>query len=97
MIYDSNFNFLFKQKNIYSKPPNINTLFEKSTLEKIKEHTIKLSEDFPNFIRVDLYIFHNEIYFSELTFASSTGFPMDRYEKYIKDAVANFSLKIDYY
>ena len=97
MIYDSNFNFLFKSKTVNVKPPNINTLFEKNVLEKIKEYSLKLSEDFPNFIRVDLYIFHNEIYLSELTFASYSGMPMDRNEKYIIDAMTNFSLKIDYY
>ena len=97
MIYDSNFNFLFKSKTVNVKPPNINTLFEKNVLEKIKEYSLKLSEDFPNFIRVDLYIFHNEIYFSELTFASYTGLPMDRDEQYVKEAMANLSLKIDYY
>ena len=96
MIYDSNFNFIFKNKNINAKPVNMSDLFEKSVLEKAKEYAIKLSEDFKNFIRVDLYLFHNGIYLSELTFASYTGKPMDRDEKYVKDAAANFSLKIDY-
>ena len=96
MIYDSNFNFIFRNENIKVKPVNISDLFEKNVLEKVKEYAIKLSEDFKNFIRVDLYVFHNEIYLSELTFASFTGKPLDRDEKYIKDAAANFSLKIDY-
>ena len=96
MIYDSNFNFIFKNKNINAKPVNMSDLFEKSVLEKVKKYAIKLSEDFKNFIRVDLYVFHNKIFLSELTFASLSGKPMDRNEKYVKDAAANFSLKINY-
>ena len=44
--------------------------FDKNVLNKMKLIAIKLSEDFKNFIRVDLYIFHNKIYLSELTFVS---------------------------
>ncbi len=49
--------------------------FNKSILDQLKYYAIKLSEDFPNFVRVDLYIFHEEIYFSELTFDSHAGKP----------------------
>ena len=58
---------------------------------------IKLSEDFPNFIRVDLYLFHGEIYLSELTFASANGLYDRRREKYITDSMKNFSMIDNYY
>ena len=96
VIYDPNYNFLYKKRNIAQEHVNITDKFEKNTLEKIKQYAIKLSEDFPIFIRVDLYIFQNKIYLSELTFASYNGKPFDSKEKYIKDSVINISLINDY-
>ena len=49
--------------------------FDEKILKKLKEYAFKLSEDFPNFIRVDLYIFHKKIFLSELTFDSHDGLP----------------------
>ena len=92
IIYDPNYNFLFQNRRRRQNPLNIFDKFEKNTLEKIKQYAIKLSEDFPNFIRLDLYIFHNQIYLSELTFASYNGYLMDPKEKYVQESVANFSL-----
>ena len=96
-IYDKNYNFIFKDKETKSEPFNLNTLFKKEILQQLKSYAIKLSEDFPNFIRVDLYLFHDKIYFSELTFASYNGLPMYRNEKFIKAAMENFSRIDDYY
>ena len=90
-FYDNCFNFLFKDKRERMAPLNLISLFKKDTLEQIKKYAIKLSEDFPNFIRVDLYVFHDEIYFSELTFASYSGQYMNREEKFVKDCMKNFS------
>ena len=97
LIYDKNYNFKFRNNHYQIKPLNIKAMFKKDILEKIKAYAIKLSEDFPNFIRVDLYIFHNNIYLSELTFASSDGLPLDKNETYILDAVKNFSRVDNYY
>ena len=66
LIYDEHFNFLFKEKRIKEAPLNITFIFTNNILKKLKKFAFKLSEDFPNFIRVDLYVFHNKIYFSEL-------------------------------
>ena len=97
-LYDANFNFLFKNKKDNFIPLNITSKFPNFILQELENYAIKLSEDFPNFIRVDLYIFKNKIYFSELTFASFNGFPtMFREEKYVKDAVLNFTRIDDYY
>jgi hypothetical protein len=96
-IYDTNYNFIFKNKKIDVNPLNITTNFKKDVLEKIKEYAINISKDFPNFIRVDLYIFHDKIYLSELTFTSFNGLPMDGEEKFVKDAIKDFSLIYDYY
>ena len=65
--------------------------FDKSEL---KDYAIKLSEDFPNFVRVDLYLFHNKIYLSELTFDPQNGRPFLRYLELIKKAAKNMK-KID--
>ena len=96
-IYDTHFNVLFHYKKIKESPLNITCKFKKDILEKLKKYAIKLSEDFPNFIRVDLYIFHDKIYLSELTFASYRGIPMDGKEKYVKDSMRSFSRIDDYY
>ena len=84
-------------KIIYIKSLNIKSMFKKYILEKLKTYAIKLSEDFPNFIRVDLYVFHNNIYLSELTFASFDGLPLDINATYIIDSVKNFSRIDNYY
>ena len=97
LIYDSNYNFIFKRKKINANPLYLTLIFNKNTLKKLKNYAYKLSEDFPNFVRVDLYTFHDKIYFSELTFASYRGLPMDKDEKYIKDSIKNFTRIDDYY
>lgn len=48
--FDSNYNYLTGSKK-YSFDISI---FDKNILEKLKKYAYKLSEDFPNFIRVDL-------------------------------------------
>lgn len=70
-FYDSNFKFLYGSKD-YSFDVSI---FNRDTLEQLKSYAYKLSEDFPNFIRVDLYVFHNKIFLSELTFDHQNGKP----------------------
>ena len=96
-IYDTNYNFLFKEKNVILTPPNLTSLFKKNTLEQLKKYAIKLSEDFPNFIRVDLYLFKEQIFFSELTFTSYNGLYMYKDEKFVHDCMKNFSRVDDYY
>jgi len=66
--------------------------FDKSILDKMKNYAIKLSEDFPNHIRVDLYLFQNKIYLSELTFDHMNGLPDKIYDdnKLVKDAILNW-------
>ena len=97
LIYDSNYNFIYKPKDYTLPPLNLKNIFKNNTLEEIKKLAIKLSEDFPNFIRVDLYLFHGEIYLSELTFASANGLYDRRREKYITDSMKNFSMIDNYY
>ena len=96
-IYDPNYNYLFRYTKYNATTLNITALFKKEVLETLNKYAIKLSEDFPNFIRVDLFIFHQKIYLSELTFASYSGLPMDREEKYVKEALRHFSRVDDYY
>ena len=72
--YDYNYNIL---KDIKNNNFNI-SFFQNDILNKLKEYALKLSEDFPNFIRVDLYVFHNKIYLSELTFDHREGRPFLR-------------------
>lgn len=85
--YDSNFNLI-------SKPGNedifkISTI-PKKLLDELKKYALKLSEDFPNFIRIDLYLFHEKIYLSELTFDHREGKPFLRENHIIKDAALNW-------
>ena len=86
LYFDSNYNLLSnKNKNI------INIFnFKKNILDKLKFYALKLSEDFPNFIRIDLYLFHDEIYLSELTFDHREGRPFLRDNKIIKEAGKNW-------
>ena len=97
LIYDADFNFIKRIYRRKEKPFNLRSLIKKHIFEKLKIYAIKLSEDFPNFIRVDLFVFHNNIYLSELTFASFDGLPWDKNESYNKEAVKNFSLFVNYY
>lgn len=89
--YDEYFNLVKNPKYISY---NI-SLFDKTTLKTLKFYAIKLSEDFPNFIRVDLYIFHNNIYLSELTFDSHGGIPIFRDIKHFNDGVKTWK-RVDY-
>ena len=85
--YDSNFN-LITQENIDN---NFNiSIFSKNLLEELKYYAQKLSEDFPNFIRIDLYLFHEEIYLSELTFDHREGKPFLRDNPIIRNAGLNW-------
>lgn len=65
--------------------------FEISILDKLKYYAYQLSEDFKNFIRVDLYVFHKKIYLSELTFDSVHGFPFFASEEIVINAGKNFT------
>lgn len=87
IYYDKNFDILqFTNNDKF----DIFSIFEKKLLSDLSEYAYKLSEDFPNFIRVDLYIFHNKIYLSELTFDSYSGTPLYRNKKFVKDAGKNW-------
>ena len=93
--YDPNFKMLLKSE--MPNPLNDTSTFNKDILKELTNCALKLStewnrksEDFPNFIRVDLYLYHNKIYLSELTFASHTGVPFHRKDKFIIDSVKNF-------
>lgn len=87
IYYDSNYVPLYNQRAMkYFNTSNIN----KTLLKKIKYYAKKLSEDFPNFIRVDLYLFHNKIYLSELTFDHREGRPFLRNISIIKEAAKNW-------
>ena len=90
VYYDHNYNILPFSKN---KDFNIFSIFKKIILEKLKVYAYKLSEDFPNFIRVDLYIFHDEIYLSELTFDTFNGYPMNANESIIIETGKNWERK----
>lgn len=83
IFYDPNFVLLAFSE---TKSFNINSEIEIKKLNELKEYAIKLSEDFQNFIRVDLYLFHNKIYLSELTFDSNSGRPFYANEKIVIDA-----------
>lgn len=85
--YDSNYVPLYDQ--IELNYFNISDI-SKTLLKKIKYYTKILSEDFPNFIRVDLYLFHNKIYLSELTFDHREGRPFLRNFTIIKEAAKNW-------
>ena len=86
--YNPDFTPLFdeKSKNFYI------SMFDKGLLEKMKYYANKLSEDFPNQIRVDLYLFQNKIYLSELTFDHMNGLPDKTYDDndLVKEAVKNW-------
>jgi len=86
--YNPDFTPLFNEK----KKKFFISMFDKDILEKLKNYAIKLSEDFPNHIRVDLYLFQNKIYLSELTFDHMNGLPDKTYDEndLVKLAVKNW-------
>ena len=88
---DDNFNPQ-KKEETFNLSMNI---FKKEHLDELKSIAIKLSEDFPNFIRVDLYLFHNKIYLSELTFDSQSGVPVFEDLKFFNDEIKKWK-RIDY-
>ena len=88
-LYDKNYNSIYS-KNYYDL-----SLFNKNLLKEMKSYALKLSEEFPNFIRVDLYIFHNKIYLSELTFDSYSGKPAYTHIKHFTNGVKSWR-RIDY-
>ena len=92
--YDSNYNLVSKSNdNIF----NISNI-KKTILENLKYYALKLSEDFPNFIRIDLFLFHDNIYLSELTFDHREGKPFLRDNSIIKEAGKNWKrIDCDYY
>jgi hypothetical protein len=90
-LYDANYNPI---GNIRKNNFNL-SIFKQKLLNEMKLFAVKLSEDFPNFIRVDLYLFHDKIYFSELTFDSNSGKPITPNINYIKMAFKNWK-RIDY-
>ena len=69
---------------------NLTNSFDKSKLDRMRSIALKLSEDFKNFIRVDLYLFHNNIYLSELTFDSHSGKPAFTDIKYFNERIKNW-------
>lgn len=85
-FFDKDYNLLIKDKAFTLDISR----FDKNDLNKLKDYAIKLSEDFPNFIRVDLYLFHNKIYLSELTFDPQNGVPFLRYLEIIKTAAKDW-------
>ena len=91
LYLDKNYNLL--QSN--GKEDLSLKIFKKDNLDELRFLAIKLSEDFPNFIRVDLYLFHNNIYLSELTFDSNSGMPAFTNIKYFNDEVKKWK-RIDY-
>lgn len=89
-FYDLNYNLMdFCISRL--KDFDIISTFGMEILDKLKNYVFKLSEDFKNFIRVDLYVFHKKIYLSELTFDSVNGFPFFSKEKIVIEAGKNFT------
>ena len=87
--YDNNYEMLpFSQLLNFT----ISSICKRDILDKLKKYSYILSEDFQNFIRVDLYLFHNKIYLSELTFDSFSGTPMKRNEKIIQETGKSWKL-----
>lgn len=87
-FYNSNYQ-LFNRSEL--KEFDIFSEYGNDILEKLKYYTYKLSEDFKNFIRVDLYVFKKKIYLSELTFDSYHGCPYLINEDFITNAGKNFT------
>lgn len=89
--YDANFNCLKKAENYYVDLSKFNI----TILNELKSYAYKLSEDFPNFVRVDLYIFHDDIYLSEITFDSHAGLPRFRDIKHFVNGIKTFK-RVEY-
>lgn len=89
-FYDPNYKILN-----FTNPNNLDldlvSMFGMNILDKLKDYAYRLSEDFQNFIRVDLYIFHKKIYLSELTFDSVHGLPFYDNKDIIIEAGKNFT------
>ena len=79
----------------FTNPNNLDldlvSMFGMNVLDKLKDYAYRLSEDFKNFIRVDLYLFHKKIYLSELTFDSVHGLPFFNNKDIIIEAGKNFT------
>ena len=89
-FYDLNYNLMnFSDSRLENF--DIISTFGIEILNKLKDYAYRLSEDFKNFIRVDLYVFHKKIYLSELTFDSWSGYPIYGEKKIIIDAGKNFT------
>lgn len=67
--YDTNWNLL----DVYYFSPIKKNVKKPEVLEELLNVAAKLSQDFP-YVRVDLYISNNQIYFGELTFRPYGGF-----------------------
>ena len=89
--YDENFNSVYDAGTANFDMSKL----DKKVLNEMKSYAIGLSEDFPNFIRVDLYIFHDKVYLSELTFDSHSGIPTYRNIKHFTDGVSTWK-RVDY-
>ena len=87
-IYDCNYK-IFNVSQLLDF--NIFSTYGENILNKLKYYAIKLSEDFKNFIRVDLYVFKKKIYLSELTFDSYHGLPYYGKEPFVIDAAKNYT------
>ena len=66
VYYDAHFNILLNKNEIKENTLNVTSIFKRNILKKLIKYAIKISEDFPNFIRVDLYIFHNNPFYIHL-------------------------------
>lgn len=67
--YDTNWNLL----NVYYFSPIKKNVEKPKVLEELLSVAEKLSQDFP-YVRVDLYVVNDQIYFGELTFRPYGGF-----------------------
>ena len=70
VIYDANWRPLSYN---YAIPSDKQVFHKPKQLKKLLELASKLSSDF-NYVRVDLFVIHNHIYFGELTFTPAAGF-----------------------
>lgn len=70
-FFDAQWNLLDLQQSIYPRDPSV-TITQPICLDKMISITEKLSESIPH-IRVDFYVVHHRIYFSEFTFHHQGG------------------------
>lgn len=80
-LYDLNFNRLDYDLCYTGGTYNLPS---KELLENMKNIAFKLSQDF-DYVRVDLYLVNNKIYFGEMTFTPGSGF-----EKFTPSMADNF-------